>query len=69
MERMLGTPRHALATPNEINSYAFVHKEGLWWRSGQAAKEANSRGTLEFDLLTGGLDEWFKSHAWKACLG
>ena len=30
---------------------------------------ANCIGTLEFDLLTGGLDEWFKSHAWKACLG
>jgi hypothetical protein len=41
----------------------------LTWGVRQQAKGANTRGTLEFGLLTGGLDEWFKSHAWKACLG
>ena len=66
---MGGKSQHALASPNEITSYAFLHKEEVADGSDQAANEAHSRGTLEFGSLTGGLDEWFKSHAWKACLG
>ena len=60
---------------------AFVKREGDWHRQlcGSAAALAGARFcpkvclTIPSLLLqcaaSGGVDEWFKSHAWKACVG
>ena len=61
-ETMLGTRAGPLTRRFEISSYAFMNKakrEGVNFLCGTVQLLANH----------GGMDEWFKSHAWKACLG
>jgi hypothetical protein len=35
----------------------------------QSALTVGTETRLKLRVPLGGLDEWFKSHAWKACLG